>query len=488
MITSKKLSLLFSFLCGGLILSLIIIKAKNASFTHDESFSYLNYLSQSFMEILSYANWYTNNHILNSLGMKYSEILFGNSELALRLPNIILFIFYATFSYQLFKKTNSLIAISFFVILTTNNALVDFFGLARGYGLSMGFMMTALYFYIKLIKTSHYKFVILFHLCCLLAVLSNFTLINFYIGSILFYYLTDFIKQKIIHQNQFNFHKNHKLNLFMLIFSITVLYEPIRRVIMYNKMDFGGKSSFFNDTVYSITNDILYHSNLTNNSILLFACLFSSLVILLFSFIIYKFIKKEWSFFYENYNLVFSTCILIFISIASYILHLVFKTDYLAGRFALFLIPLFFLMLGLSINFFSKKSYKIHFQLISLSLAILSLLNFYTNFNSYVYNEWAYDANTKTAMQKIASDYHSRTLKDSISMGVSWEFEPSVNFYRKKYNCKLLKQIKRYNLKGNNTYYYGYLYDITLDSLHVKHHINSTQYDVYTNTVLLTTK
>jgi hypothetical protein len=51
-------------LIGLSILSLIAAKAYHTSFTHDESFSYLHYIPESFMDILAFKDSYTNNHIL----------------------------------------------------------------------------------------------------------------------------------------------------------------------------------------------------------------------------------------------------------------------------------------------------------------------------------------------------------------------------------------------------------------------------------------
>src|ERR1051326_42770 len=129
------------FTAGVILFFYIAIKASISSFTHDESFTYLHYPHDTFMNIISYKNFYTNNHILNSLLMKYSELLFGSSEFALRLPNLLLFIVYMIYSYLLFRKTNQFLSVAIFILLCANSSLIDLFGLARGYGLSFGFML-----------------------------------------------------------------------------------------------------------------------------------------------------------------------------------------------------------------------------------------------------------------------------------------------------------------------------------------------------------
>ena len=93
-LNQNRASLILNLCLGALLFSYVFTKANMASFTHDESFTYLNYPHQSFIDIISFNDWYTNNHILNSLFIKYSEQLFGNSELALRLPNLLLLLVY----------------------------------------------------------------------------------------------------------------------------------------------------------------------------------------------------------------------------------------------------------------------------------------------------------------------------------------------------------------------------------------------------------
>ncbi|MBL4755183.1 MAG: hypothetical protein JKY52_16510, partial [Flavobacteriales bacterium] len=134
---------------GTVIFLYLLTKSSVSSFTHDESFTYLHFCHNSFMDIISYKNWYSNNHLLNSLFMKYSEQLFGSSEIALRLPNLLLLLVYMVYGHLLFRRTSQLLAVAVFVLLCTNILLIDLFGLARGYGMSCGFMLMSLYHFMQ---------------------------------------------------------------------------------------------------------------------------------------------------------------------------------------------------------------------------------------------------------------------------------------------------------------------------------------------------
>jgi len=101
---NTNIQLALSIITGCGLLVYIIYKAWFLSFTHDESYTYLHYVHQNFMDIISYKTPYTNNHILNTVLIKYCESLFGKSELIFRLPNIAAFIIYSIYL-LLFLKT-----------------------------------------------------------------------------------------------------------------------------------------------------------------------------------------------------------------------------------------------------------------------------------------------------------------------------------------------------------------------------------------------
>ena len=92
-------------------------------------------------------NW-PNNHILNTLLVKYSIALFGAHSWSVRLPNLLSFLLFAWAVYRIACLLNPrsfwlpVTAVLFFA----NPYLLDFFGLSRGYGLSVALEMTAISF------------------------------------------------------------------------------------------------------------------------------------------------------------------------------------------------------------------------------------------------------------------------------------------------------------------------------------------------------
>ena len=79
---------------------------------------------------------------------KVSYLVGGSSDLALRLPSLIGYGMYLCFSILIlgFLRYRP-IAFAGFLLLNLNAYLLDYFALSRGYGLALGFLMGALFFF-----------------------------------------------------------------------------------------------------------------------------------------------------------------------------------------------------------------------------------------------------------------------------------------------------------------------------------------------------
>ena len=112
----------------------LAIKASTSSFTHDESLSYIRFIFTS--DPLAIGD--TNNHLLNSILMYGSSKLFGASELALRLPNLVSYLVYAYFTFKVLESVKNFeVRLLGYFMLNAIPFVLDFFALARGYGLAL---------------------------------------------------------------------------------------------------------------------------------------------------------------------------------------------------------------------------------------------------------------------------------------------------------------------------------------------------------------
>jgi hypothetical protein len=135
----------------------LVLRAISVPFCNDEAVTFLTFVSDgNFVPFYNQLVWSANNHLLNSLLTWFSFSVFGPSEFALRLPNLVAFVFYAWFVYNLSLLLNNQILqwLLFLLLLIAPHYLLEFFAYSRGYGLSFSFLLGAVYFLILATKTS----------------------------------------------------------------------------------------------------------------------------------------------------------------------------------------------------------------------------------------------------------------------------------------------------------------------------------------------
>lgn len=117
--TRNSLTAILLFL---VLFTYVILRAYLLSFTHDESVSFSILVGNDAQRDTA------NNHVLNTLLMSCSRAIFGSSEWALRLPNILSFVLYFSASFFVVKKIqkNSLHLFGLIMILF-HPFLLEFF-------------------------------------------------------------------------------------------------------------------------------------------------------------------------------------------------------------------------------------------------------------------------------------------------------------------------------------------------------------------------
>ena len=452
---NKSQVVLIILTLGSIILAFVSYKAYSSSFTHDESYTYLAFVHDSFMDILSFSNWYTNNHILNSIFIKYAEILFGNSELALRLPNLLLLVVYMYYGYQLFKDSKPFLTITIFTLLITSIPLLELFGLARGYGMSYGFMLMSFFHFISYNKDSNKKDLILFHLGALLASLSSFTMVTFYVALLIVYNAQLFINTKLVRGEKFRFFQINKVHIIPLIVVVAVLFEPIRRVISHSDLNFGGKSGFYVDTVFHLIVNTLHGESVSVGVLVLLKVVFTAVVIIPLILIIVKSCQKEPMFFTKHSGLITSTFLMVLISVIIIMQHIILKSDYPVSRFSVFLVPLIIIQFGFLIDYLCDSGFVKVSLIVMSGLSLISVFSFLTKANLEATIEWKFDANTKNMLQTLDSiRIQNGNNPQQISLGINWQFEPTINFYKETKELDWLGTVDRNGYSETDDFIY----------------------------------
>ncbi len=487
----RNIDLVIVIIIALFLFTYISFRAYNMSFTHDESYTYTRYIHGSVMEIISYnvGPVLPNNHILNTLGMKFFESLFGSSELVLRLTNLLGYLLYMIFSILILKKLkNPFLLVTGFIILNFNPFLLDFFTLARGYGLSISMMIISIYYFLKWLESDTSKYLSLTFIFGILSVLSNFTLLNFYLAIWAVYIiclLTKSIKNKIKFKKipGYLFKKNIIPLVATIILGI-ILYEPIRKIVKGDNL-FGGEISFWKNTIGSLLSSSKYHQDY---GVYFYSYSYSIITIILVIALIVsisEFIKNK---FYITKTPALIILLILFISAFSTIIqNYLFKNEFLTHRTALFYIPLFWLTTIFALHFLIKiKIVKfIPYLFIIFLITALSYHLWHTMSVSFTM-DWKYDARTNEMIVDLEKEVNqSQKENQTVNLGINWLFEPTINFYRKTKNLKWLNKVNRDGFEDNFDYYY--ILEKDYETIKDYNHVIIKKYPVSKSLLLKTT-
>lgn len=162
------------------LLIYVVLRAALLSFTTDENGTYTMFVTQGVIIPHQFDLYSANNHLLNTWLMMLSEKVFGSSEFALRLPNVLAYVLYLWSTAMLSRRFKSpLFGAAAFLVLNLQPYLVQYFSLARGYGMADGLMAAAIYMAWRYFqdgwRVRHLAGAMIF---AALAVLANFTNLN----------------------------------------------------------------------------------------------------------------------------------------------------------------------------------------------------------------------------------------------------------------------------------------------------------------------
>ena len=167
-----------------LVFVYVVLRAIHVPMLPDEASTFFHYIvSENFLPFE--ANWDANNHILNSaLGFLCYKVL-GPQQWWIRLPNVLSFLVFGYFTVRVSEDIkNGLVRWSVQIAVLTAAFLLEFFSLARGYAMSIAFLMGAIFYGAQYLKSHRLKSQFLLWFWMWLAVAASLTLINSYLIAI----------------------------------------------------------------------------------------------------------------------------------------------------------------------------------------------------------------------------------------------------------------------------------------------------------------
>jgi len=446
------------------------IRAYLLSMTHDEAITYLNHASGTFFEILTYARpIMSNNHLLNTILIKIFSSLFGPSEFIIRTPALIGHGLYLVGGYKilnLFLQGRFLLLGT--CLLICHPLMLDLFSCARGFSLGMGFLIVGLYYFFKGIKgaelVQQMKDYVLASIMLALSTLSHLAFLNVFLSVMTVFVLSELITlfRKRPSMNSVSREYAYDKIVFTVVPSSLLLlmiytYPVVKMMRAGSEFTYGGTNGFWQDTITSLIGVTLYKP-FSNPSIVLFAKLLI-IGILFFSFLISLYdwlIRREFKLVTEYLVWLVLTLLICSFSVISQ--HFIFGINYPIDRYAIYLIPIFFLLILVcwqDIRFIRSKLIRIPINSVFYLLIAVLLINSINRINFTHFYQWKYDASTKDAIEHIIQMNKEKKLEDnSVGLGIDWIFEPSVNFYITKNRMRWMKKVDRDGPEREFDYYY----------------------------------
>ncbi len=410
-------------------------RAVALSMTHDESTSY-NWFRDINVFSCFYSKdcWYNaNNHLLNTWSWQHTVRWFGASEWAMRLPNLLAHLLYLLCSLALVRSVTGRfwVGLAGFAFINFNPYLLEFFSLARGYGLCAGLSMASIYALFVFLRNSRWPSLLASYLLAALAVLANFVALN-YLASLwgAVFLLSLFRQGRVPGRIGFQWRQQLWMNAIPLTLTIILgllLYRPIRFLQGTCDFDAYGTSNFLTAFRSVVENSLYGVHYFSKDTLLVFTILYGA-------FIIPALIGAFWFFFRapeQSWRQQYLAAALLFLMSCAVMTaqHHILGSNYLEGRKALILVSLsgllfFFLLHGLAERYFKPRMAGIAGALVAL------LLGYHlVRAGNFDYSrEWWYDKDTREMVLYLDSIVPPG--RDAVALGVTDIFQPTTSFYR----------------------------------------------------------
>jgi hypothetical protein len=446
-------------LAGGLLAAASVVlwltsvyRAATYPFVHDESLTFTIFTSDPVRAATA------NHHFLNTWLMWASSVLFGNAPFALRAPNVLAHALYLACVLVLLRRVRSIaVVVAGFALLNLNLFALDFFALARGYGLGLGGTALSLVLLVRAWEDKQRGLSPVRPLCGALgagalAVLANYVLLNLYAPLLiagLWMLLTDASGRRVS--------RVHALPAAAIVVANEAFLAAVIFRLLHLERDgqlyFGGAAGFVQDTVLSLVRSSFYRDAAPEAALLVAAHVVAwSLPAVVVIALLLLWRQREPSL------LAALTASLLLAVAAPIVLHAATGALFPIDRAAVGYLPLYGLVVILALdalpNAIGRPWIRGALAVPAAGLAVGLAWVWWTGFNPRTCRTWPSDAHNTSVLDLIDAD-RRRGGVQPVQLGVSWVLEPSLNFYRTTRGYAWLAPIQREGLTdAGNRYLY----------------------------------
>lgn len=458
---NKRFNLLYFGICSICFL-IVLFRSLYVPIAHDEVATFYYYIqSGSFIPFQSHID--ANGHFLNSLLSYVSYKMFGSSEFALRLPGLMAFLILC---YAVYRLNNSVKSVYSKLIFTSSFILsfnlINFYSLCRGYGLTISFCLTGLFFLFEYISSSKIKNLILSFICLQLALSAGLTLVFLLLlcGAIAVFFL-------------FSYKQLFKpVSILMLAGYFGLIFFWVKYAFYLQEngaLYYGGGDSYWTVTFKSLIDTVLI------NNLILYEIVIAVFIAIAVIWLI-RIFKNKFSFLL-NSRFVLSFLLLSVLIITFYLLKQVLNVNYPEDRTGLFFYILFILSVGYLAD---ENEMKLSAVYLGIPCFFLIHLAFNLNFRKHAWG--FYETMPKRFYQTLVNE--QKNSKEPIVVGGHRVLELFFSYYNYRSETKLSHMLPPEQMHMNCDFYITW----KKDEPYYKNFYDELDYDNNWNMVLLKRK
>ncbi|NTU93739.1 MAG: hypothetical protein HGB29_08830 [Chlorobiaceae bacterium] len=452
-----------------LVFAYVATRAATLCITIDEAATYLWHVRGGWLDIILFSTTGLpdNNHVLYTLLAKVSVLLFGLSELTLRIPSLLGCLLYLLgLNLCLRRIVTGWKIVPALLAVGLNPYVVDFLGVARGYGLGLGFTMLGISALLSAFAETPGKVrvapaqlgMVLFGF----AALSNLSFLLLLGAAMLLVVGFVVVSGLTAQRDSATGSSPWPILLFRILLPaipfLAYLMLPLIIIRNWKLFGEGGHTGFWADTVTGLVQGTAYYNPWFWSYI--DAMMIWVVVVSLFVPIALLVLRRM-----DDRKFVVLAVLALLtltVAVASIVQHHLLHVAFLQGRRAIFLTPLF-LLTAIAIGEPPRRApgwYLLPAMLIGLlGPSVLAVTGVAATNLDKLY-EWNEYSGTRSAMLMIRQEIGRQTPGHPRKLRVNTEYEHAMNFYRIMYGMeRVLMPVESEGLAGSADFYYGFIRD-----------------------------
>jgi hypothetical protein len=223
-----------------------------------------------------------------------------------------------------------------------------------------------------------------------------------------------------------------------------VLYLPFT-AIMHEQGTFGGETGFWNDCAIWLMSFTTYGKSYALTVMQILPWIVILLLVVMSYATITFLLKRE-----RNFVVIIFACVLIPV-LTMQLQHWMLGTEFPVARTVQYMYPLFILSLVFYMNHFIRLQ-----RVAAISTGIFALLlaaHFLNSMQCTYVSQWDYDAANRSVLSDLG-ELQKTEQKKPLRLGITWIFEPGLNYERNYRNLEWLQPLNRDGIENEYDYYY----------------------------------